>query len=343
MIRIAVPYRSDGRGKGHDNDLCLLERGELWTGEGSYRASNDRGPRFVTVGSQQCAIHAVTLISRHLYDASHTSDGALPNNWQGVTASPIYCEAIDAALIDGLFVPGGPTAHPSQEGGRNKEKVNKPWETARHAQEEDAIRYCRDQNIPVFAICGGSWRLAAVLGAQIVGFGPSSGDMRTHNKPFNAEALLVSAHDVSIESNTHLRQLFDSDYRGYLATKERGPQESVLNISVNSSHWAKSVFDRDETATRVSALSGNVAEGYEDQGKHFCIGVQWHPEYAQVRLMRGDEDESAPHKLLMENFMRATAARHAAVTIQRAVREWLKVQATQSSSQATGGVVLEQL
>lgn len=318
QITIAVPYRSDGKGKAHDNDLCLLETGALWKGEGSYRTSK-RTPRVVTVGSQECFIRAVTMISNALYDAS-SSDTSLPESFSRVASSPLYCTTIDKALVDALFVPGGPTAHPLQPSDGHSRNVGKPWEAARHAQEVIAITYCRENNMPVFAVCGGSWRLAAVLGASI---SLLSGDIKdTHNKSFLPAQLMVRAHDVTIEKNSHLRQLFDENYRGYLSTKDKGDPYTDLQIPVNSSHWAQSSFDPD-TAMRVSALSDNVTEGYEDPSRHFCVGVQWHPEYAQVHLTSGDKDDMAFHRLLMENFMRAAAARHAAVTIQRAIRAWL--------------------
>jgi gamma-glutamyl-gamma-aminobutyrate hydrolase PuuD len=319
QITIAVPYRSDAKGKAHDNDLCLLETGALWDGKGSYRSSK-RTPRSVTVGSQECSIRAVTLISSALYDASR-SDESLPNTFGQVGSSSLYCSSIDKALVDALFVPGGPTAHPTQPNDAHSRSVGKAWETARHDQEEAAITYCRDNNMPVFAICGGSWRLAAVLGAKISLLGGDARD--THNKSFLPQQLMVRAHDVTIEKSSHLRQLFDENYRGYLSTKDKGDPYTDLQIPVNSSHWAQSTFSPD-SSMRVNALSENVTEGYEDPSRHFCVGVQWHPEYAQVHLTSGDKDDRAYHRLLMENFMRAAAARHAAVTIQRSIRAWLK-------------------
>jgi gamma-glutamyl-gamma-aminobutyrate hydrolase PuuD len=319
QITIAVPYRSDAKGKAHDNDLCLLETGALWGGQGSYRTSK-RTPRSVTVGSQECSIRAVTLISSTLYEASG-SDETLPKTFGEVGSSPLYCSSIDKALVDALFVPGGPTAHPTQPVDAHSKNIGRAWEAARHTQEEAAIAYCCDNNMPVFAICGGSWRLAAVLGAKISLLG--RGESVIHNKSFQPEKLMLRAHDVTIEKSSHLRQLFDENYRGYLSTKDRGDPYTDLQIPVNSSHWAESKFSP-ESAMRVSALSDNVTEGYEDPSKHFCVGVQWHPEYAQVHLTSGDKDDNAYHRLLMENFMRAAAARHATVTIQRSIRAWLK-------------------
>lgn len=326
QIRIAVPYRSDGGGKAHNNDLSLLERGQLCTSaEMDAFRHGVRAGLALRVGSQDCTIKAVTLISQDLYNSCQASDHYFPADWQGIQASDKYVTIAELGSCDALFVPGGPASNPANlEGtpkasGRSVARAAKKFETDRHAQEIAAIAFCHTRNIPIFAVCGGSWRLAAELGAKIVSL--QGGTRKKHNKSFDAKTLMTVAHDVKIETNSHLRQLFETNYRGYASAKQGEPY-SELTIDVNSAHWDASDFG-EGAAINVTARDGGVVEGYEDPKVHFCVGVQWHPEYAQVRLMKGDNDKSAHHKALMQNFMKAATAGQAARHIQALARGFL--------------------
>lgn len=337
---VALPYRADGGGRAHGMDLSLVEAGALPPRgqEIAYvRNAGVRGRARAAAG-----VRVKTLISRELFDTLKSSQGLPADTWALLQSHPDVLTRIDAS-VDGLFVPGGPAAHPTQEGRKNV--VDTVYERARHTMESAAIQECRRRNVPVLAVCGGSWRLAAEFGARIVQMG--RGGLEQHNFAFNPRELMKAKHAASVVPGSHLSAVLEVDYKGYMAPAVFRTKNQKLEggeLPVNSAHWARSVLPdpgapRGGAAAAAAAAAGPpgppdlipsaqegrgddaVLEGFEAPDLHFCIGVQWHPEFAQIALTTVEgTDYKAKHKLLMQNFLNAAIVHRGVVKLQALVR-----------------------
>ena len=250
--RIGVLYRADGRGNSHLLDLAAVRR-----------------------AIPNPNVEIVSLVGNQVVD------GMRAQGWRYMLSRSGLVQH-NLAGIHAIFVPGGPAAHPAQQGpSRHVERANSSYERARHAYETAVIQQALDRNIPILAVCGGSWRLAGVLGGTIPLL--SEDDRRIHNRPM--QNVNAEAHDVMVRQNTLLRRVIE----GGFGTLDPMPAGDIDLRGVNSVHWASSVFESGMTAVRVSA-SANAAlqsvEAFEKQDRHFVLGIQWHPEFSPRQSQR---------------------------------------------------------
>jgi len=120
-----------------------------------------------------------------------------------------------------------------------------------------------------------------------------------------------------------------------------------LRLPVNSVHWAVNEFPDAPAAGGIhsihtTARSSDAAahpEAFEDPGRHYFMGVQWHPEYAQQGLAAGPAG-AAPavravgaqrNERLMRSLGQAAVEGEAARRIQRS---WRRVRATRRRAAA---------
>ncbi len=349
---IAVPFRADGGGRAHGLDLSLVEGGvlPLRGEEATYLWNRARRG----ANRHESRVQAKTLISRNLFNALRRMR-EWPSGyreWDRFVDSPEVLTRLTHD-VDALFVPGGPAAHPTQKGdSSHRRTATKRSEKARHILESEAICDCFRRNIPVLAVCGGSWRLAAALGAEIAVLGGTS--RSTHNAPFNAGGLQKARHTVVVEAETHLAATLQVQYMGYHRPARYAGKDSApgVEIPVNSAHWAQSVLPSARGAAGGAAVQGptsnlrqsaraggpargeEVLEGFEAEGSHYCIGVQWHPEFAQVQLLASGGDARDVHARLMESFRLAAKLHRTVVMLQSAVRGRLARRAFEEKKRA---------
>lgn len=120
--------------------------------------------------------------------------------------------------------------------------------------------YCQEalhRNMPILGICGGMQLINVLLGGSLIQDLSQISDVLPHSV-----SNTPHAHSVRILQDTQLAR--------YL------PDEM---ITVNSSHQQS--VDRLGQGVHMNALAPDgVVEGIEYPQHPFCIGVQWHPEYA---------------------------------------------------------------
>lgn len=172
-------------------------------------------------------------------------------------------------LIDGLLVTGGAfDVDPALFGAESRHATVKLKER-RTAFELAILRGAVARDMPVLGICGGQQLLNVVLGGTLIQHIPDEvPGCLAHEQP---NPRTEPGHDVVLTPGTLLHRI---------AGAER--------IPVNSAHHqAVRAVGADVVINAVA--DDGVIEGIELTGKRFCVGVQWHPEYAispaDTRLM----------------------------------------------------------
>jgi putative glutamine amidotransferase len=168
--------------------------------------------------------------------------------------------------LDGLVITGGAfDIDPALFGAGSRHPTVKTKD--RRTQFELAItRGALERDLPVLGICGGQQLLNVILGGTLIQHIPDEvPDALAHEQP---NPRTEPGHVVRLESGTLLQRIC-----------------GVGEQPVNSAHHQAA---RDVGAdVVVSALAPDgVIEGIEAPRRRFCLGVQWHPEYA---ISAGDE------------------------------------------------------
>lgn len=162
--------------------------------------------------------------------------------------------------LDGLIITGGAfDVDPALFGASTRHDSVKL--KARRTEFELAIlQGALARDLPILGICGGEQLLAVALGGTLIQHIPDELDAPLEHEQRNPRT--EPGHQVSIVPGTLLARLTGTD-----------------RLAVNSAHH-QAVRDL-PPAIRVNATADDgVIEGIEDPNRHFCLGVQWHPEYA---------------------------------------------------------------
>ncbi len=113
---------------------------------------------------------------------------------------------------------------------------------------------------PVLGICGGQQLLNVALGGTLIQHIPDEVENAlAHEQP---NPRTEPGHRVLIERGTLLHRITQAD-----------------SLDVNSAHH-QAVKDVAPGIVVDARAPDGVIEGIEDPTRRFCIGVQWHPEYA---------------------------------------------------------------
>jgi putative glutamine amidotransferase len=175
---------------------------------------------------------------------------------------PHHPELAEAYLdrLDGVIVTGGAfDVDPGLFGAQTRHKTVK-LKSRRTEFEMAIVKGALRRDLPILGICGGEQLLAVALGGTLVQHIPDEVAQPLAHEQTNPRDQ--AGHQVSIVGGTRLAEI---------AGRSTAP--------VNSSHH-QAVKDVPAGIT-VNALSADgVIEGIEDPGRHFCLGVQWHPEFA---------------------------------------------------------------
>ncbi len=137
------------------------------------------------------------------------------------------------------------------------------------------MSYCLDKDIPVMGFCRGMQMLSVVSGAEIIQDLPTyfkeaglKYDYQHRNEKTSVDAYRDYApHDVTVEKDSHLHWLTDSD---------------VLHAVPSWHHQAvKNVDNTRLTVTGYTDTNGlRIIEAVERTDKAFAVGLQFHPEAA---------------------------------------------------------------
>lgn len=178
-------------------------------------------------------------------------------------------------LIDGLIVSGGNFDVDPNLFGASERHPKVTTKDQRTAFELGMTRRCLANDMPVLGICGGQQLLHVVLGGALIQHIPDEVEgALAHEQPNPRDE---PGHTVRLVEGTRLREIVRTD-----------------ELAVNSAHHQAA---RDAPAgVIVNAIAPDgVIEGIEAPAYRFCIGVQWHPEFA---LSHGD-------RLIFQAFVNA--------------------------------------
>ena len=168
-------------------------------------------------------------------------------------------------LIDGLIVSGGAFDVDPTLFGAAERHATVTTKDARTAFELGITRGAIARRIPLLGICGGQQLLHVALGGTLIQHIPDEvAAALAHEQP---NPRNEPGHTVRILRGTKLHAIVGAD-----------------QLAVNSAHHQAA---RDvPLALRISAIADDgVIEAIETPDRHFCIGVQWHPEF---NLSAGD-------------------------------------------------------
>jgi putative glutamine amidotransferase len=169
-------------------------------------------------------------------------------------AASAYLDQVDGLVVTGggfdvdpaLF--GAPTRHPSV---KTKDR--------RTAFELAATKGALAREMPVFGICGGQQLLNVVLGGTLIQHIPDEvPGCVPHRQPNPRDE---PGHAVTVIAGTLLHRI-----------------TRTLSLAVNSAHH-QAVKEAGPGLVIDAVAEDGVVEGIEDPRHHFCLGVQWHPEF----------------------------------------------------------------
>jgi putative glutamine amidotransferase len=163
-------------------------------------------------------------------------------------------------LVDGLVVTGGGfDVDPALFGAQSRHPSVKTKDR-RTAFELAAARGALVRGMPVLGICGGQQLLAVALGGTLIQHIPDEiAGALPHRQP---NPRNEPGHSVSIVAGTLLHRITGAD-----------------SLVVNSAHHQAVRTPGPGVVVDAIAPDG-VVEGIEDPRHPFCLGVQWHPEFA---------------------------------------------------------------
>jgi putative glutamine amidotransferase len=175
---------------------------------------------------------------------------------------PQGLDDVDAYLshIDGLIITGGAFDVDPTLFGADSHHVTVKLKASRTAFEMAVTRGAMARNMPMLGICGGQQLLHVALGGTLIQHIPDAvPNALAHEQP---NPRTEPSHDVTVIPGTLLHSIVETDV-----------------MAVNSAHHQAAADAPDGVVINARAPDG-IIEGIEAPGYRFCLGVQWHPEYA---------------------------------------------------------------
>jgi putative glutamine amidotransferase len=166
-----------------------------------------------------------------------------------------YLERIDALLVTG----GAFDLDPALFGANTRHETVRTKDR-RTAFEAAIARGALDRDLPLLGICGGQQLLNVVLGGTLIQHIPDEVENAlAHEQP---NPRHEAGHEVALAADSLLRAICRTDGMG-----------------VNSAHH-QAVKQVGAGVTVSAVAPDGVVEGIEAPAYRFCLGVQWHPEFA---------------------------------------------------------------
>ena len=163
-------------------------------------------------------------------------------------------------LLDGLLVTGGAFDVDPALFGANDRHPSVSTKERRTDFELAMTRAALDRDLPVLGICGGQQLLNVALGGTLIQHIPDEiADPLAHEQPNPRDE---AGHLVRLTPGSRLHVIC-----------------GVEELPVNSAHHQAVKTLGPGVAVNAAAPDG-VIEGIELASRRFCIGVQWHPEFA---------------------------------------------------------------
>jgi putative glutamine amidotransferase len=169
--------------------------------------------------------------------------------------APDYLDRIDALVVTG----GAFDVDPALYGAVDRH-ATVTLKQGRTAAEQALTEGALARNLPVLGICGGEQLLAVVLGGSLIQHIPDAIPDPLEHEQRNPRH--EAGHAVAVTPGTLLHRIV-----------------GVTHMQVNSSHH-QAVGEPGRFAVVNAVAADSVIEGVEDPRYRFCLGVQWHPEFA---------------------------------------------------------------
>ncbi len=164
------------------------------------------------------------------------------------------------ALIDGLVVTGGAFDVDPTLFGASTRHATVTTKDRRTAFELAITRGAHAAEKPVLGICGGQQLLNVALGGTLIQHIPDEVEGALAHEQPNPRS--EAGHAVSVVPGTLLHRV-----------------TQMTELPVNSAHHQAVKALAPGLVVDATAPDG-VIEGIEDPRRRFCLGVQWHPEFA---------------------------------------------------------------
>jgi putative glutamine amidotransferase len=162
--------------------------------------------------------------------------------------------------IDGLVVTGGAFDVDPVLFGAGTRHATVTTKDRRTAFELAVTRGAVERDMPVLGICGGQQLLNVALGGTLIQHIPDEvASPLAHEQP---NPRTEPGHTVRVAKGSLLHRVTQMD-----------------ELPVNSAHH-QAVKDVAPGMIVDAVAEDGVIEGVEDPRRRFCVGVQWHPEYA---------------------------------------------------------------
>ena len=164
------------------------------------------------------------------------------------------------ALLDGLVVTGGAFDVDPALFGAPTRHAAVTTKDRRTAFELALTRFALGRDKPLLGICGGQQLLNVALGGTLIQHIPDEiAGALAHEQP---NPRTEPGHSVRIVPGTLLNRI-----------------TGATELPVNSAHHQAVKAVAPGLVVDATSEDG-VIEGIEDPSRRFCLGVQWHPEYA---------------------------------------------------------------
>jgi putative glutamine amidotransferase len=186
---------------------------------------------------------------------------AVVNNGGIPIMIPYHAELIDQYLsfCEGFIFPGGEyDISPSYYGEKPDPKTSASSD-ARTNFEIELMRKVLKKNKPLLGICAGEQLLNVVLGGTLYQDISSCINTKINHKPGGETSQ--NRHFIDIKENSLLHKIVGKD-----------------RYKVNSHHH-QAVHKLGEGLVISAKSEDGIIEAIERPQSHFCIGVEWHPEY----------------------------------------------------------------
>jgi putative glutamine amidotransferase len=170
-------------------------------------------------------------------------------------AAEAYLDALDGLVVTGGAFDVDPVLFGAED--RHATVTTKDRRTAFEiAMTQRAV----GRDLPVLGICGGQQLLNVVLGGTLIQHIPYEvADALVHEQPNPRDE---PGHGVVVTPGTLLHRICGTE-----------------SLQVNSAHH-QAAKDLGPGVTVNAVAPDGVIEGIERADRRFCLGVQWHPEYA---------------------------------------------------------------
>ncbi len=170
-------------------------------------------------------------------------------------------------LVDGLMIVGGYfDINPRRYGDNEIHGSVKLNEVRENFEFEIVSKALQNNKLPVFGICNGMQLINIIYGGNAIQHIPDNKNYLEHeqSKVSDYENYGKTYHEVIIEKNSKLFKIIEQE-----------------KISTNSSHH-QAVKEVNGDIKVTARASDGIIEAIEHKNHPFCLGVQWHPEFAST-------------------------------------------------------------